>query len=87
MKPAAVDGNVFASPYYRLFLGGGLALAIAGPILVVVVWLFARRRYEKGHRGGLLSSALIKGAFALFFGVLLWWAAYYATVWLAASGR
>ena len=87
MKPAAAGGSLFASPYYQMFLWGGLVLAIAGPLLVLLVWLIARRGYEKGRRGGLFSSALIKGAVALFVGVVLWWAAYYAAVWLAGSGR
>jgi len=87
MKSAASGGSLFASPYYRAFLWGGLALAIVGPCLVLLVWLVSRRSHEKGHRGGLFSSALLKGALALFVGVVLWWAAYYAAVWLAASGR
>jgi hypothetical protein len=87
MKPAAIAGSLFDSPYYQMFLWAGLALVVVGPLLVLVVWLVARRSHEKGHRAGLFSSALIKGALAIFVGVLLWWAAYYAAVWLAASGR
>jgi hypothetical protein len=87
MKTPAASGNLFDSPYYRVFLYGGLALGVVGLLLVLIVWLVYRRRYPKGGRGGLFSSAMIKGALMIFIGVALWWAAYYGAVWLATSAK
>lgn len=74
--PAAAGGALWA-PEYALSVYGGVALVALGPVLALVVWLFARSKAEPEHRTGLLSSALLRAAGATFIGVILWLVALY----------
>lgn len=74
LRPSALQGTVVGSPYYPAGVIVGAALAAAGPLLVLVVWLVARRA-EGRSRTGLLASVSLRGAAATLFGVALWWAA------------
>jgi len=65
---------VFDSEFYPLAILGGLALAIAGPVLILTVWIASWRRSSAG-KGSLLVSALVRGAVATVIGVSFWWGA------------
>ena len=62
-------------PRYPALLLTGLVLAACGPLLALVTWVVAFARTEKGCRGGLLTIALVRGASATLFGVIVWWGA------------
>jgi hypothetical protein len=62
-------------PSYPILLLVGLTLAVCGPVLSLVVWVVARARAVPECRGGLLTTALVRGASATLFGVVAWWAA------------
>ncbi len=62
-------------PRYPALLLAGLVLTACGPALVAATWLAAWARAEKGCRGGLFTTALVRGASATLFGVLVWWGA------------
>lgn len=70
--PAGVA--LFDAPVYRLALAGGIALESAGLAMIVAVW-YASWDRPGSTRYGLLVSALIKGAIAMFVGTCLWWVA------------
>jgi hypothetical protein len=74
--PAAAGGALWA-PEYALSVYGGVALVALGPVLALIVWLFARSKAEPEHRTGLLTSALLRAAGATFIGVVLWLVALY----------
>ncbi len=82
-RAPAAAGNIMAWPYYQYFLWGGIALAAVGLALILGVWLWARHERVQGDRDGQFTSSLLKGAIAIFGGMVLWWIAYYATVALA----
>jgi len=65
----------FQQDEYPYILLGGLVLTVLGPLLALTVWFVTWLRTPKGQRGGLLTSALLKGAFFTCFGVLAWWGA------------
>lgn len=58
---------------YPALLLAGITLVAFGPVLVAVTWVEAFVRSEKGCRGGLLTTALVRGASATLFGVIVWW--------------
>lgn len=58
---------------YPIMLLTGLALTIAGPLLVFVVWLVVWVRASGSERKGLFTQSLIRGAIVTLSGVLLWW--------------
>ena len=60
---------------YPVLLLTGLTLAMCGPVLSLAVWIVARARAVPECRGGLLTTALVRGASATLFGVVAWWAA------------
>ncbi|MBW6469319.1 MAG: hypothetical protein K0B85_09215, partial [Coriobacteriia bacterium] len=62
-------------PAYPALLLAGLTLAACGPLLSFAVWIVARARAVRECRGGLLTTALVRGASATLFGVVAWWAA------------
>ncbi|MDF1542028.1 MAG: hypothetical protein RQ731_03135 [Anaerosomatales bacterium] len=62
-------------PAYPVVLLVGLTLAACGPLLSLTVWIVARARAVPECRGGLLTTALVRGASATLFGVVAWWAA------------
>jgi len=69
------DGTpVFDSEVYTLTVLGGIALTIAGPILILAVWLAEWFRRGDEMRRGLFLSALLKGSVVTLFGVVVWWA-------------
>ena len=70
LREPAGGGDILGSSLYPYFLYGGLALAVAGLILVPVVWLVARSQRQPGEREGLFTSVFLKGAVALFFGMI-----------------
>jgi hypothetical protein len=70
--PAGVA--VVDSPAYRVVLAVGLALEVAGPLVILASWLSAWGR-PGSTKSGLLLSALLKGAIVMFFGSTLWWIA------------
>ena len=59
-----------AYPYVIL---AGLVLAILGPIMSLTVWFIMWLRAGKGHREGLLTVSLVRGAGVTLLGVLAWW--------------
>lgn len=65
---------VYDSAIYAPMLYAGVILTAIGPLLVVPVWLLARRR-EGGKRQGLFATTLVAGACATLIGVALWWTA------------
>lgn len=65
----------FQQDDYPYILIGGLVLTVLGPLLAFLVWLIKWLRTPKGERGGLLTSALLKGALMTCLGVLAWWGA------------
>ena len=65
---------VFESPLYEAAVLGGVALTIAGPVLILATWIGSWGR-PGASKGGLFVSALIKGAIATVLGVTLWWVA------------
>ncbi|MBE0416348.1 MAG: hypothetical protein IBX63_01105 [Coriobacteriia bacterium] len=60
---------------YPTLLLVGLTLAACGPVLSLTVWLVARAQAAPECRGGLLTTALVRGSSATLFGVVAWWAA------------
>ncbi len=64
----------YDSSLYPLMIVGGLALTIAGPVLLVIVWLVYRRR-PGSDSSAMFFSALVRGAVATLAGVAIWWAA------------
>ena len=67
---------------YMMSMAGGLMLLVAGPVLILVVWL-ASWIGRKGRRIGLMFiSALVKGAAATMLGALIWIAAILITDYL-----
>ncbi|MBA4369952.1 MAG: hypothetical protein C0418_00020 [Coriobacteriaceae bacterium] len=68
--------NPAASPvesaYYGPLLLGGLALAMLGPVLALIVWMRTRATTPQHLRHGLFVTALVRGAAATFAGVALW---------------
>lgn len=65
----------FQQEEYPYILLGGLVLTVVGPLLALIVWFVTWLRSDKDKRGGLLTSALLKGAIVTCFGVLAWWGA------------
>ncbi|MFA5844663.1 MAG: hypothetical protein WC971_07525 [Coriobacteriia bacterium] len=74
LRPSALQGTIVGSDYYPAVVFVGAALAAVGPVLVLVVWLVARRIDERSRKG-LLASVSVRGASATLLGVILWWAA------------
>lgn len=73
-------------PEYVPLLWSGVALTLLGPVLSVVVWLFARASRPASARRGLFASAMTRGALVAFFGVALWVGTLFVLDFLA-SGR
>ena len=60
---------------YPYVILAGLVLAILGPIVSLTVWFVMWLRAGKGHREGLLTVSLVRGAGVTLLGVLAWWGA------------
>lgn len=63
-----------AYPYVVL---AGLVLALLGPLASIVVWVVVWKRAGAGRRGGLFTSAFVRGSVATLLGVAVWWGALY----------
>lgn len=71
---------------YEPLVWAGLVLVALGPVLSLVVWLFARARRPRGARTGLFASAMIRGAATAFLGALIWIGTLYALEIKASQG-
>lgn len=60
---------------YPYVILAGLVLAILGPIVSLTVWFVMWLRAGKGHREGLMTVSLVRGAGVTLLGVLAWWGA------------
>jgi len=65
----------YESTAYSLTILGGLIMMAVGPLLILAVWFGTRANRSADHRTGLLTSALLKGAFVTLSGAIVWWAA------------
>lgn len=57
---------------YTFVVAAGLALTILGPIMAVVVWLFARSGAGQDRPAGMFATSLMRAALVTFFGVITW---------------
>ncbi len=69
-----VDQVVYESQAYVMTILGGLIMTAMGPLLILAVWLATRANRSAQERSGLLTSALMKGAFVTLSGAIIWWA-------------
>jgi len=67
------DLPAFRQDSYQYLVLAGLVLTVLGPLVTLAVWLFAWFKADKGERGGMLTTALVRGAVATFLGVVVWW--------------
>mgnify|MGYP006910657723 CR=1 FL=1 len=67
--------TVVAQAEYPGVLAAALALAIAGPLLALIVWGLTWYRASAARGGSIFSSAMLRAAVALAVGVAAWWAA------------
>ena len=67
--------TVVAQAEYPGVLAAALALAIAGPLLALIVWGITWYRASVARGGSIFSSAMLRAAVALAVGVAAWWAA------------
>ncbi|MDZ4168421.1 MAG: hypothetical protein U1E26_02030 [Coriobacteriia bacterium] len=65
---------IYDSSDYALSVFAGIALALAGPILVLATWVAAWGK-PGSSKWGLLVDALLKGSVVTLGGVALWWIA------------
>lgn len=68
----AVEQAVY--PYVVL---AGMVIMLMGPLASIIVWIVIWVRAGKGRRGGLLTTALVRGSMFTLFGVVAWWCALY----------
>lgn len=68
------DVAVFDSGLYGLAVIGGITLTVAGPLLIIAVWVSSLGK-GTASSGAVFLSALIRGAVATLLGVTLWWVA------------
>ena len=62
---------VYETMLYTYLMYAGLALLIAGPLLILGVWLASRFGSNRQH-AGLLTSAMVKGAGVTLAGAVIW---------------
>ncbi len=65
-------------PDYAYMVVGGLALAVAGPVVALLTWVFVRMGTTASERIGLARAVWIRCMLATVFGVAIWWLALYA---------
>lgn len=70
---AQTELPAFRQDAYPYLVLAGLVLTLLGPIMSLAVWLLGWFKAGKGDRGGLLTTALVRGALVTFLGVALWW--------------
>lgn len=68
------DQAVFESTLYPIAVYVGVGLTAAGPLLILMTWLFSWGR-DGAPKGALFMSSLVKGAVATTAGVAMWWVA------------
>jgi hypothetical protein len=74
-----VAGKSFVNlPDYAYMVIGGLALAVAGPLIALGTWLFARMGTTASERIGLVRAVWMRCMMATVFGVAVWWIALFA---------
>lgn len=83
---ASADQPARWMPEYVPLLWTGVGLTALGPVLSVIVWLFARLGRSKPERRGLFASAMTRGALAAFFGVAIWVATLFVLELVASGG-
>lgn len=64
--------GVLYSDRYEYAVYAAAALAVFGPLLALIVWLFTRARRTKGERRGLFAASMLAGAGVTFVGSVLW---------------
>lgn len=70
-ESARTTGVLYSDNYeYAVYAAG--ALALLGPVLAFIVWLFTRARRTKAERRGLFAATMLAGAGATFVGSVLW---------------
>jgi hypothetical protein len=69
-----VGKAIYHSPLYPAGLLGGLVLLMAGPVLVLGVWMASWRR-ENVRKGTTFVAALFRGSVAILVGMVIWWGA------------
>lgn len=62
---------IYESTYYPFTVIAGVALTLAGPVLVGVLWLGGRSGVQPGS--SLFIPLLLRGAIATLAGVAVWW--------------
>lgn len=68
------DTAIFDARIYPYAVLGGVVLTMAGPLLLLVVWI-ASWGSPGTTKGGLFVSSLTRGSVATLLGVLMWWGA------------
>ncbi len=63
----------FRQDAYPYLVLAGLVLTLLGPLIALATWLFAWFKAKKPERGGMLTTALVRGAIVTFLGVVVWW--------------
>lgn len=70
-ESARTTGVLYSDRYeYAVYAAAGLALL--GPFLALIVWLFTRARRTKAERRGLFAASMLAGAGVTFVGSVLW---------------
>jgi hypothetical protein len=70
-ESARTTGVLYSDRYeYAVYAAAGLALF--GPVLALIVWLFTRARRTKDERRGLFAASMLAGAGVTFVGSVLW---------------
>lgn len=70
-ESARTTGVLYSDNYeYAVYAAAGLALF--GPVLALIVWLFTRARRAKPERRGLFAATMLAGAGVTFVGSVLW---------------
>lgn len=69
------DKSFVNQPYYAYMVGGGLVLAVAGPVTALLTWVFARMGTTSSERIGLARAIWMRCMLATVFGVAVWWIA------------
>ena len=75
--PTATKSFV-GQPDYAYMVVGGLALTVAGPVVALLTWAFARMGTSAPGRIGLVRAVWMRCMLATVFGVAVWWLALYA---------
>jgi len=69
-----VSTALFDAAIYPYAVLGGVVLTLAGPIVILAVWIASWGK-PGSTKGGLFISSLLRGSIATLLGVLMWWGA------------